>query len=382
MPPTCLKTSTFLIAEYYGNIQFLSVRPVIWQVLKATNDTRDRLIYLGHNFNKDMLHVTSYGHRWYADILINYFQEVAATLVTKMLALAAISGSDTDLVSSLREQTYEAERAGWSDSTWTGSGLAPHPPPISPPAPASAPPSPPPVPPAHTATCLIRGRLGTDYPVFCSPSGLKPPLFLDNEVEPGGVCAIGGDFEHTVNKPHDGWEWVDEGKNGQHKWGYVSELPGSKLTMNINITGHVVSHKLGKEETGGGSGGQRTRSRKIMAWLIYLHSWQNLGIAELSCSDGCSCPTTFINGLNKDTTIKGTVPALHRFDLEKQDPDQSPDCIIKITVMKETDSESNKFKVIGITTSTYPMDKLFSTISDTIKNPSERDAATDVQPLG
>ncbi len=44
----------------------------------------------------------------------------------------------------------------------------------------------------------------------------------DNEAEPSGVCAIGTDFVSVVETPHPGWEWVDEGRGEEHKWGFVS----------------------------------------------------------------------------------------------------------------------------------------------------------------
>jgi len=32
-----------------------------------------------------------------------------------------------------------------------------------------------------------------------------------------------------------GWTWVDEGKNGQAKWGWVSDKPGSKLRFTVSL---------------------------------------------------------------------------------------------------------------------------------------------------
>ncbi len=36
------------------------------------------------------------------------------------------------------------------------------------------------------------------------------------------MCAIGADFVSVVTS-HEGWDWVDEGSRGVHKWGFVSE---------------------------------------------------------------------------------------------------------------------------------------------------------------
>jgi hypothetical protein len=53
-----------LIAEYYGEVQLLSVRAALWQIISASGDETNNLIYLGRQFLHDMIHVTPYGHRW------------------------------------------------------------------------------------------------------------------------------------------------------------------------------------------------------------------------------------------------------------------------------------------------------------------------------
>ncbi len=42
---------------------------------------------------------------------------------------------------------------------------------------------------------------------------------------PATCCAAGAQ----------GWAWVDEGKNGQAKWGWVSDKPGSKLLFKVSL---------------------------------------------------------------------------------------------------------------------------------------------------
>jgi hypothetical protein len=50
------------ICRYYGSIQVLSVRAALYQLLAATGDDENRMIYVGKN--GDLIHVTNYGHRW------------------------------------------------------------------------------------------------------------------------------------------------------------------------------------------------------------------------------------------------------------------------------------------------------------------------------
>jgi hypothetical protein len=37
-----------------------------------------------------------------------------------------------------------------------------------------------------------------------------------------------------------GWEWVDEGKNGRHKWGFVTRTIGAELIFKVSSQGLQV----------------------------------------------------------------------------------------------------------------------------------------------
>ncbi len=54
-----------LISEYYGEIQAISARAALWQLIVGADDPANMLIYLGRHFLKDMIHVTPFGHRWW-----------------------------------------------------------------------------------------------------------------------------------------------------------------------------------------------------------------------------------------------------------------------------------------------------------------------------
>lgn len=49
-------------------------------------------------------------------------------------------------------------------------------------------------------------------------------------------CFIGPKFKDLSVVSAEGWEWVNEAKTGQPKWGYVSWQPGSKLVFKFNAT--------------------------------------------------------------------------------------------------------------------------------------------------
>lgn len=129
------------------------------------------------------------------------------------------------------------------------------------------------------------------------------------------MCAIGADFVSVVLE-HEGWEWVDEGKPGSPKWGFVStqvgparwmgmtslftliyqpvltqegQAPaggvacgvqeGALITVKVSMTPQIPaslrmvsrdSAAGGGEDEGGAAPPPPRRIRKMIAWLIYL----------------------------------------------------------------------------------------------------------------
>ena len=64
------------------------------------------------------------------------------------------------------------------------------------------------------------------WQVCTAPPNLRPPLFPGNEASSNkDVCALADDLVHVVAN-HTGWDWVDEGHSGAHKWGFVSSQVG------------------------------------------------------------------------------------------------------------------------------------------------------------
>jgi hypothetical protein len=356
-----------MIAEYYGVVQALSVRAAFWQIVAAASeDDPNKVIYLGRHFLNDLIHVTPYGHRWYSDIFISYFRDI----VTEMLAKRRLGRS----LPFLTKQMGDAESASpaWSwpqpmaevsedRSCWSGGVV-------------------------NRTHCSIQGSWGRDYSVFYSPTSastaiksspiaLKPPFFLGNEYDPSGVCAIGSEFKELASMD-EGWEWVDEGKPGKPKWGFVSEEIGKPLVVEIDISGQVamlsqvsklVAEKVEgaqaqKEDElgGGGSGHSRLRTDDVSAFLIYLSSWKDMGTAEIKCDGSCSCKPSRINAHVTNMRFRASVPLLHKFSIDEAEEGGrwsiaatgEGKCRVSVEILDETSSQGHKFKVIGLTTST------------------------------
>ncbi|GAX76860.1 hypothetical protein CEUSTIGMA_g4306.t1 [Chlamydomonas eustigma] len=58
-----------LIAQYYGNVQVLSIRNVLYHTILAHPDQRDLDIY------RDSIHLQTLGHILYADVVIHFLRQ-------------------------------------------------------------------------------------------------------------------------------------------------------------------------------------------------------------------------------------------------------------------------------------------------------------------
>ncbi len=198
-------------------------------------------------------------------------------------------------------------------------------------------------------------------------SGLKPPLFEGNEALPGGVCALGEDFRRAVAEPHQGWEWVDDGRPGSPKLGFSTTQAGAPLVIRLDVgsvwcreaastvaaSSGVGPGGQGQQEDGGQDGREEQAHRRralkraavdqMQAWVIFLtvcasaavhtlparlrpyprcgtlgptgcllvasasraQSWRGMGRASLSCvGGGCECANIMLDGDNGDTRYK------------------------------------------------------------------------------
>ncbi|GAX73477.1 hypothetical protein CEUSTIGMA_g929.t1 [Chlamydomonas eustigma] len=293
------------IAEYYGEIQVVSARAALWQLMKASEDDGNLLIFLGRHFSNDMIHVTPFGHRWYADLLINYLREITTVVLTRQIAAQTLGSTfPSQLQHKSRQSGISTNPAATSQfnrpdsgsrsthahsimSCWSGTASD-----------ASG----------GSGNCTIPGNMGKSYSVLSTPLGLKPPLFSNNEYEDSGVCAIGESFAALVSVS-DGWLWLDEGSSGRPKWGFASEQVGKPLTIQLDISKFEQSQRVAI------SGNVPQPVKPLVAMLIYLSSWKDMGIANITCSERCFCSTSQVNGMSKEKRFRASVPALHKFNV-------------------------------------------------------------------
>lgn len=84
------------------------------------------------------------------------------------------------------------------------------------------------------------------------------------------MCTYGKGFRPLVDAAaSSGWDFVNEGKPGAPKLGYISRQPGSVLKIRVNsMRGQ------------GGTGSDSSSSERMNVMLAYLKSYEGMGMAS------------------------------------------------------------------------------------------------------
>lgn len=81
------------------------------------------------------------------------------------------------------------------------------------------------------------------------------------------MCTYGEGFKPLMDaSASKGWDFINEGRPGSPKWGYISRQPGSTLKIRVNSM---------REQNSGSSTGQ-----PMNVMLAYLKSYDGMGMAS------------------------------------------------------------------------------------------------------
>eukprot|EP00879_Flechtneria_rotunda_P016086 GHRR01016827.1.p1 GENE.GHRR01016827.1~~GHRR01016827.1.p1 ORF type:complete len:534 (+),score=145.77 GHRR01016827.1:354-1955(+) len=184
----------------------------------------------------------------------------------------------------------------------------------------------------QTALGLLLTPLGrADRELMQEP--LPQPMFAGNWQAKNLMCTYGEAFKPLADVNNSkGWDFINEGKLGSPKWGYISRTPGSTLKIVVNS----MRNQDGKQQDGDAP--QDSKNQPMNVMLAYLKSYDSMGMAKFECTSGCTCEA------------KPEVDALHSLHqstvyLVRLLVSQAPKCQITITVLDRTRSEQHKFKV-------------------------------------
>jgi hypothetical protein len=158
------------------------------------------------------------------------------------------------------------------------------------------------------------------------PTYALPAPLISAVERPNSLCRVDGELK-ALAIASDGFEWIDEGKHGNQKFGFVAYTVNSSLALRFstvladsnNINKHYFAHVS----------------------LVHLKSYEQMGTAHVTCVSGCSCKPSIADG---HWDKKGSQPAVHMVS----NVTQHTDCVIQIQVGTATRSKKHKFKVLGI----------------------------------
>jgi hypothetical protein len=91
------------------------------------------------------------------------------------------------------------------------------------------------------------------------------------------MCTYGEGFQPLVDTAaNSGWDFINEGKPGAPKWGYISRQPGSILKIRVNSMRSQGG--TGGDSSSSSSGGSGSEPMNVM--LAYLKSYEGMGMAS------------------------------------------------------------------------------------------------------
>ncbi|GLI65300.1 hypothetical protein VaNZ11_008793 [Volvox africanus] len=107
-------------------------------------------------------------------------------------------------------------------------------------------------------------------------AALPAHMIPDNYDTDLDLCLMGENFRASAMDIQ-GFEWLNEGRSAlAPKWGYIATVPNASIVF-------TISHTAITNETAG-----HVRA-SVLVILAYLRSYENMGVAAVSCSDGCVC---------------------------------------------------------------------------------------------
>lgn len=161
------------------------------------------------------------------------------------------------------------------------------------------------------------------------PKMISPTTASENQP---GFCAEGEGLQSVLYQ-NQGWEFIDDGSNaceGCHKYGYTSSSPGSKLSLVIAADRFITEdHEM----------------EPLDLIIFYVRSFHNVGKALLTCSMGCTCTPTLLEGKWDSDDKRSTEVFTQHVPLNAT---RGQSCILDVTILQETSTDGHRFKLSGL----------------------------------
>ncbi|GFR52534.1 hypothetical protein Agub_g15107 [Astrephomene gubernaculifera] len=200
-------------------------------------------------------------------------------------------------------------------------------------------------------------RIGANYSVSEGwQRGASQQQQEDGEGDEGGGygqldrCLLGDNLRAAAVEAQ-GFEWLNEGRNPQApKWGFTATAPGSHITFQpLGLDTPASSALNGTAVAAASTTGASAPPVSVLVILAYLRSYENMGVAEVSCLGGAGCMcggsadgavVLRLDGHWAQRTSQlqlGCFPAL-----------LAPGCRVRVRVAAESSSGKHKVKLGGL----------------------------------
>ncbi|KAK9829365.1 hypothetical protein WJX72_005430 [[Myrmecia] bisecta] len=152
---------------------------------------------------------------------------------------------------------------------------------------------------------------------------LPPPLFPNNW--PTKTFCKRGDSFKAIVKSAEGWTWRDGWKPG-----YETTTPGAvlKLAATLPIQGTDDPART---------------AQKLQVGVGYLESYENMGVATITCESGCYCEPWELDAMHEQRT---SVEVFRKFQLHVP-THGSVECIVSIANHPKSNSAGHKLKIMS-----------------------------------
>ncbi|KAL4426174.1 hypothetical protein ABPG77_007456 [Micractinium sp. CCAP 211/92] len=174
---------------------------------------------------------------------------------------------------------------------------------------------------------------------FAWERGIPPPMVPGNQEFPTALCAMQEDFCQMVVRHSQGFAYRAERPNKptrlEQKWGWSGFKPGEWVDMVFDSREHNDS---------------RNRERKVIATLIFLRSYENMGTARVACFSGCRCRNTTIDGT---WSKRASLMQHHSFEVS-----QHQQCLVNIEIQEapgKVPSGGHKVAIMALIVTTFPL---------------------------
>lgn len=159
---------------------------------------------------------------------------------------------------------------------------------------------------------------------------------------PAAIAQDNQAYEQFMASPPSGWFFCGVSLSPSKRKsseGVVAITPGALLRARIDVAdlGHVSSS---------GSDDPRATSFWAQIRLTHLVSYQHMGVAELTCADGCACVAQRIDAHHIDAIRNVSIFVTHTTSAEVLDARRP--CELRLRVLAASSSGGHKFKVSAL----------------------------------